>query len=129
MMVGQRNWRRNKIGLGHIWQNQTKNQRGTVCEEVKESCNDIESQNLFANLGEKRSLILYHDMKLLWDREDYVMCGSRNDRRGIAWFRAGTWKLRGTRKYLEIRRCGAYFIKLPRNKKADRTPEREMADN
>jgi hypothetical protein len=29
-------------------------------------------------------------MKLLFDREDYVMCGSRNDRMGIAWFRAGT---------------------------------------
>jgi hypothetical protein len=43
-------------------------------------------------------------MKLLWDREDYVMYGSRNDRRGIAWFRAGTWKLRGTRKGLEIGR-------------------------
>jgi hypothetical protein len=44
-------------------------------------------------------------MKLLWDREDYVMCGSRNDRMGIAWFRAGIWKLRGIRKGLEIGRC------------------------
>jgi hypothetical protein len=44
-------------------------------------------------------------VKLLWDREDYVMCGSRNDRRGIAWFRAGIWKVRGIRKGLEIGRC------------------------
>jgi hypothetical protein len=44
-------------------------------------------------------------MKLLWDREDYVMCGSRNDRMGIAWFRADIWKLRGTRNSLEIGRC------------------------
>jgi hypothetical protein len=44
-------------------------------------------------------------MKLLWAREDYVMCCSRNDRRGIAWFRAGTWKLRGMRKGSEIGRC------------------------
>jgi hypothetical protein len=35
-------------------------------------------------------------MKLFWDREDYdVMCGSRNDRMGIAWFRASIWKMRG----------------------------------
>jgi hypothetical protein len=52
----------------------------------------------FANLSEKRSLIFYRDMKLLWYREDYVMCGSRNDRMGTAWFRAGIWKLRGIRK-------------------------------
>jgi hypothetical protein len=39
-------------------------------------------------------------MKLLWDREDYVMCGSRNDRTGIAWFRAGIWKFGGIRKGL-----------------------------
>jgi hypothetical protein len=44
-------------------------------------------------------------MKLLWDREDYVVCGSRNDRMGIAWFRAGIWKLRGVRKGLETGRC------------------------
>jgi hypothetical protein len=31
-------------------------------------------------------------MKLLWDREDYVICGSRNDRMGIARFRARIWK-------------------------------------
>jgi hypothetical protein len=37
--------------------------------------------------------------------EEYVMCCSRNDTRGIAWFRAGTWNLRGTRKGLEIGRC------------------------
>jgi hypothetical protein len=44
-------------------------------------------------------------MKLLWDREDCVVCGSRNDRMGIAWFRAGIWKVRGTRKGLETGRC------------------------
>jgi hypothetical protein len=43
----------------------------------------------FANLSEKQSLIFYRDMKVSWDREDYEMCGSRNDRMGIAWFRAG----------------------------------------
>jgi hypothetical protein len=47
-------------------------------------------------------------MKLLWDREDYVMCGSTNDRMRIAWFRAGIWKLREIRKGLEIRRYPLY---------------------
>jgi hypothetical protein len=32
------------------------------------------------------------------------MCGSRNDRIVIAWFRADIWKLRGIRKGLEIGR-------------------------
>jgi hypothetical protein len=69
-------------------------------------------------------------MKLLWDREDYVMCCSRNDRMWIAWFRAGIWKLRGIRKGLEIGRRGTHSFKMPRNKKAERTPpEQEMADN
>jgi hypothetical protein len=44
-------------------------------------------------------------MKLLWDRKEYVMCGSRNDRMGITWFRSGIWKLRGMKKGLEIGRC------------------------
>jgi hypothetical protein len=36
------------------------------------------------------------------------MCVSRNDRMGIAWFRAGILKLRGIRKGLEIKRCLLY---------------------
>jgi hypothetical protein len=99
----------NQIGLGHIWRNPTENQRGTVCKEVKERCNDIERQIFFANLSEKRSLIFYRDMKLLWDKEHYVMCGSRNDRMGIAWFRASIWKWRGIRKGLEIGRCPQFL--------------------
>jgi hypothetical protein len=70
-----------------------------VCKEIKERCNDIKRQFfVFANLSEKRSLIFYPIIKLLLDRKYYVMCGSRNDKRGIAWFRTGIWKLRGMRK-------------------------------
>jgi hypothetical protein len=36
------------------------------------------------------------------------MCSSRNERSGIAWFRAGTWKLRGMRKGLKIGRCSLF---------------------
>jgi hypothetical protein len=44
-------------------------------------------------------------MKLLWVREEYVTCCSRKDRSGIAWFKAGIWKLRGTRKGSENGTC------------------------
>jgi hypothetical protein len=44
-------------------------------------------------------------MKLLWVREEYVTCCSRKDRSGIAWLKAGNWKLRGTRKGLGNGRC------------------------
>jgi hypothetical protein len=64
--------------------------------------------NCFANLSEEKSLMFYCDMKLLWDRQDYVKCVSRNDRMGIALFRAGIWKLRGIRKGSEIGRCPLY---------------------
>jgi hypothetical protein len=58
----------NKVGLGHILQNPTENRRGRRCKEIKEKCHDIERQNVFAKLKEKRSLIFYCDMKLLWAR-------------------------------------------------------------
>jgi hypothetical protein len=56
---------------------------------------------------------------------------SRNDRRGTEWFWAGIWKLRGTRKGLEIGRCPLcngeevvvhILLKCPGN-------EQEMAEN
>jgi hypothetical protein len=77
----------------------------TYKRHIKERCNDIERQHFFENLREKRSLIFYCDMKLLWAREDYVTCCSRKDRSRREWFRAGTGKLRETRKGLENGRC------------------------
>jgi hypothetical protein len=44
-------------------------------------------------------------MKLLWATEEYTTCCLRKDRSGIAWFRAGTWKLTGMRKGLGNGRC------------------------
>jgi hypothetical protein len=43
----------------------------------KEKCNDIERQNLFANIKEKRSLIFYSEMKQEWAREEYIVKGTR----------------------------------------------------
>jgi hypothetical protein len=74
----------NKIGLGHIWQNPTKNQRGKTCKEIEERCNDIEQQNFFAILREKRSLIFYCNMKLLWAREEYVTCSRKGSLRQVS---------------------------------------------
>jgi hypothetical protein len=54
----------NKIGLGHVWQNSTKNQRSRVCKEIKQRCNHVKWQNVFTNFREKRSLIFYCEMKL-----------------------------------------------------------------
>jgi hypothetical protein len=41
-------------------------------KKIKESCNDIERQNLFANIKVKRSLIFYSQMKQEWAREEYI---------------------------------------------------------
>jgi hypothetical protein len=74
-------------------------------KKIKEICNDIEQQNLFAKIKEKRSLIFYSEMKQEWAREEYIGCCTRNGRSGLAWFKTGIWKLRGIRKGFEKGRC------------------------
>jgi hypothetical protein len=44
-------------------------------------------------------------MKLEWAREEYTVCCTGNERSGLAWFKTGIWKLRGTRKGFEKGRC------------------------
>jgi hypothetical protein len=73
--------------------------------QIKESNKDIERQNLFADLREKRPLIFYCDRKLEWAWEANTVCCTRNERSGLAWFKAGIWKLRGMRKVSEKGRC------------------------
>jgi hypothetical protein len=60
-----------------------------IYKKIKESCNDIERQNLFAKIKEKRSLIFHSEMKQEWAREEYIVCCTRNERSGLAWFRTG----------------------------------------
>jgi hypothetical protein len=74
-------------------------------KKIKERCNDIERQNLSANIKEKKPLIFYTEMKQEWAREKYIVCCTRNTRSGLAWFKTGIWKLRGMRKGFEKRRC------------------------
>jgi hypothetical protein len=72
-----------------------------ICKKIKEICSDIERQNLFANIKEKRSLIIYSEMKQEWAREEHIVCCTRNERSGLAWVKTGIWKLRGMRKEFE----------------------------
>jgi hypothetical protein len=58
-----------KIGLGYIWQDLRVNTVNGICKKIKERCNDIEWQNLFANTKEKRSLIFYSEKKQEWATE------------------------------------------------------------
>jgi hypothetical protein len=58
------------IGLAYIWQNQLEI-NGNVCKIVKERCNDIEKQNMFAELNDKSSLSLYRQVKCEWGKEVY----------------------------------------------------------
>jgi hypothetical protein len=76
-----------------------------ICKIVKGRCNDVERQNMFAELNEKSSLSLYRQVKREWGKEGYIVKCTRNERKGIIWCKAGIWKLRGIRGVLEKGRC------------------------
>jgi hypothetical protein len=44
-------------------------------------------------------------MKQEWAREEYIVCCTRDERSGLAWFKTSIWKLRGMRKGFEKGRC------------------------
>jgi hypothetical protein len=60
---------------------------------------------MFSRLSEKILLVFYQEMKQEWKREEYTDCCNRNERRGMAWWRLGIWKLRGSRKGVEKGTC------------------------
>jgi hypothetical protein len=64
-------------------------------------------------------------MKLEWTRKANTVCCTRNERSGSAWFKTGTWKLRGMRRVFEKRRCFReeedYITKIFGNKEAKGT--------
>jgi hypothetical protein len=45
-----------------------------IYKNIKEMCNDIERQNLYAKIKEKSSLIFYSEMKQEWAREENLVC-------------------------------------------------------
>jgi hypothetical protein len=56
----------------------------SIFKKNKERCNDIERQNLFANIRENMLLIFYRDIKFEWAGEVYTGCCTRNERSGLA---------------------------------------------
>jgi hypothetical protein len=52
-------------------------------------------------MSEKMSLVLYQEMKQKWGKEEYIELCFRCERNGLAWMKAGVWKLRGIRWGLE----------------------------
>jgi hypothetical protein len=62
--------------------------------------NDAMKESLYADVRERGSVIFYCDMKFEWVGEACTVCCTRNERIGLAWFKAGTWKIRGMRKGL-----------------------------
>jgi hypothetical protein len=40
-----------------------------------------------------------------WGREEFIDCCNSNERTGMAWWRLGIWKLRGSRKGVEKGTC------------------------
>jgi hypothetical protein len=44
-------------------------------------------------------------MKQEWAREEYIVCFTRNERSGLAWYKTGIWKMRGMKNRSEKGRC------------------------
>jgi hypothetical protein len=89
-----------KIGLAYIWQSQSEI-NVNICKIIRETCNDIERQNIFSDMNVKISLIFYFEMKYEWGKESYIDKCTRKERMGITWLRVGIWKLRGIRRGFE----------------------------
>jgi hypothetical protein len=86
------------IGLAYIWHSQQEWNTNRLWRIIRQGCNDSERQNLFLIISEKMSLALYQEMKQKCGREEYIKLCSRNERNGLAWMKAGVWKLRGIRR-------------------------------
>jgi intein-encoded DNA endonuclease-like protein len=86
------------IGLAYIRHSQQECNIRRLRRIIRERCNDIERHNLSTIMAEKMSLVLYQEMKYKWSREEYIKLCCRNERNGLAWMKAGVWKLRGIRR-------------------------------
>jgi hypothetical protein len=99
-----------KIRLAYIWQSQSEI-NVNIWNIIRERCNDIERQNIFSGVNVKISLIFYCEMKYEWGKESYIDKCTRKERKGIIWWKAGIWKLRGTRRGFKRGRCPLYLGK------------------
>jgi hypothetical protein len=78
---------------------------GVFLKQIREQCNDIQGQNMFADINAKNSMTFYSQIKYEWDKESYIDKCTRKERIGIIWLKAGIWKLKGIRRGLEKVRC------------------------
>jgi hypothetical protein len=53
--------------MGDVWRRGGEN--NNVWKVVSKRCIDTERQKMEANMGEKRYLVLYNELKSSWDRE------------------------------------------------------------
>jgi hypothetical protein len=81
------------MGLACIWQNQTEI-NVTIRKTIRERCNDIQRQNMFADINVKTSLTFYSQIKYEWGKECYIDKCTRKERIGIIWLKAGIWILK-----------------------------------
>jgi hypothetical protein len=87
----------NKIGLEIIWE-ERENLGRREFKRIRTTCNNIGRRNIFAKILEKASLTDYFVVKGNFGREDYIMCCSRDKRKGWAWQMLGIWRLKGCRR-------------------------------
>jgi hypothetical protein len=66
---------------------------------------DIERQNMEASMKEKISLVFYDELKSSWENKLYIEVCTQEARRGIGWWKMGTWRLRGVRGNTEQGMC------------------------
>jgi hypothetical protein len=77
-----------KMALAYVWQNQTEI-NVTTCKIIRERCNHIQKQNMFADINAKNSLTFYSQIKYEWGKESYIDKCKRKERIGIIWLKAG----------------------------------------
>jgi hypothetical protein len=51
--------------------------------------------------AERISFVFFQEAVYKWSTEKYIEFCSRNGRSGVAWMKAGDWKLRGIRRGVE----------------------------
>jgi hypothetical protein len=63
----------NKVELGYIRKNKKEIQLGRTYKQTTQRFNGIEQQNIFPKVRERRSLISYCEMKLVWTRDEHTL--------------------------------------------------------
>jgi hypothetical protein len=80
-----------QMRLAYVWQNRTEI-NVTICKTIRERCNDIQRQNMFADINAKNSLTFYSQINYEWGKECYIDKCTRKERIGIIWLKAGIWR-------------------------------------